>query len=165
MFPGLGWSKLTGEDVIGQWFLQVPQGFLWHQFISTAWRCGSVGRIFANTCKDYSPSTLEVEAEGSEVQGQLRLRLKMKHSSLNMCSPTESSFSALTRCNHLPWNYCPLFMLQTANHLIHSNSRAEDNEPKPHLCLCETVGLKWRQEVNILINIWTYYHEGSYRFP
>jgi hypothetical protein len=52
--------------------------------------------------RDYSPSTLEVEAEGSEVQGQLRLRLKMKHSSLNMCSPTESSFSALTRCNHLP---------------------------------------------------------------
>lgn len=44
-------------------------------------------------------------------------------------------------------------MLQTANHLIHLNSGAEDNEPTPHPCLSDTVSLKWGQEVNTLISI------------
>lgn len=47
----------------------------------------------------------------------------------------------LTTQPHVP-DYCPLFMLETANHMIHSNTRAEEEEPKSQPCLSDIVSLK-----------------------
>lgn len=47
-------------------------------------------------------------------------------------------------------------MLETANHVIHSNSVAEEKEPKSQPCLSDIVSLKWGPEINMLISIWDY---------